>query len=131
MYGTLRKGLDNAMSNWLRDHVDYAGCGTYNGELYLVDYYPGATPSQIKDSLVHGDLYNIRDPLMVLNELDAYEEYGPDFPQPNEYVRTIQSIHTTHGDIKAWMYMYNRPTHLLKRIKSGDFVAYEKSGQLI
>ncbi len=72
---------------------------------------------------VYGQRYGLRDPDLVLSQLDAYEECGENFPEPTEYVRRKQPVRLNSGEtIQAWVYIYNRPTVRLEPIPSGDFL---------
>ena len=122
VYGTLRRGPDSEMHHFLARHADFVGDATYQGKLYKIGDYPGAVPSQDRSDLVHGEVYRLRDSDYVFSFLDLYEECGPGFPEPREYIRKIQSVRLRSGEtIPAWVYLYNRPTDNLERVGSGDF----------
>jgi hypothetical protein len=56
--------------------------------------------------------------------LDQYEECGPGFLQPTEYVRELCELRLQNDQIiQAWFYRYNRGTDALKLLASGDFLA--------
>jgi gamma-glutamylcyclotransferase (GGCT)/AIG2-like uncharacterized protein YtfP len=123
VYGTLRSDSDNSMFRVLARYSELVGEATYQGQLFKVDYYPGAIPSDNPKNTVHGQVYRLHRPQRVLEILDRFEECGPQFPQPTEYVRKKQTVRLNNGDpIVAWVYVYNRPTAGLEPIESGDFV---------
>ena len=71
-----------------------------------------------------GEVYRLHDPRAALIELDRYEEFGPDFPEPAEYVRRELPVTMAGGDcLTAWVYLYNRPVSEDARILCGDFLA--------
>lgn len=122
VYGTLMRETGSAMHRLLAGNADFVGKATFRGRLYLVDGYPGAVPSDDPDERVWGEVYRLRDPARVLEQLDRYEEYGPGFPYPYEFVREIGEVRLFEGvTVTAWIYHYNRPTVDLRRIPSGKF----------
>ncbi len=123
VYGTLRRDTRSEMYHLLVRFADFVGEATFQGQLYLVDYYPGVIPSNESEDKVRGEVYRLHDPSAVLPKLDTYEECGPQFPQPAEYVRRIERVRLRDGqEINAWVYIYNKPTQGLLRIESGDFL---------
>lgn len=123
VYGTLRRDTNSEMHHLLAEYAEFIGEATRLGKLYEVGRYPGMVLSDnIKDS-VHGEVYLLRHEDIVLPLLDQYEEFGPEFPEPNEYRRQRQTVFLGNGDrITAWLYVYNHPVAELKLIKSADFL---------
>lgn len=71
-----------------------------------------------------GEVYRLHDSETSLIELDRYEECGPGFPEPAEYVRRELSVTLTSGEpLMAWVYQYNRTVSEDARIPGGDFLA--------
>jgi gamma-glutamylcyclotransferase (GGCT)/AIG2-like uncharacterized protein YtfP len=106
VYGTLRHGCDNDMARRLAAGSEWLGTGTLNGRLYHIDDYPGLVMDGDAPP-VAGDIFRLRDAGAMLAVLDAYEEAGPDFPAPQEYVRCVTSVTTDSGTLDAWVYIYN------------------------
>ena len=126
VYGTLRRDAGSKMHHPLAEYADFVAEATYQGRLYRVDYYPGAVPSHNRMDRVRGEVYALREPEIVLPKLDHYEECGPGFPEPTEYIRRREEIMLADQTrCRAWVYIYNRPTDRLERIASGDFLADE------
>lgn len=124
VYGTLRRDIRSEMYHLLARFGDFVGDATFQGQLYLMDYYPGVVPSTRSEDKVFGEVYRLADPTSVLSRLDAYEECGTRFPQPTEYVRRMERVCLQSGEsIEAWIYIYNRSTTGLQRIESGDFLS--------
>jgi gamma-glutamylcyclotransferase (GGCT)/AIG2-like uncharacterized protein YtfP len=122
VYGTLRRDTDSEMYHLLARYATFVGDGAYQGRLYKIDSYPGVTPSENPADQVKGEVYQLREPDLVLTQLDKYEECGHGFPQPTEYVRERQEVHLNSGEkLAAWIYIYNRPTGNLPLLQSGDF----------
>jgi gamma-glutamylcyclotransferase (GGCT)/AIG2-like uncharacterized protein YtfP len=123
VYGTLRKETDSEIHHLLTRYADFVGKGTYQGRLYKIDNYPGVIPSGDPTDQVHGEVFCLREPEILLSRLDQYEECGPGFPEPSEYVRKKQEVRLKNGrKLTAWIYIYNRPVKGLQWIASGDFL---------
>jgi gamma-glutamylcyclotransferase (GGCT)/AIG2-like uncharacterized protein YtfP len=120
VYGTLRRDSNYHL---LARYGQFVGDATYQGKLYMVDYYPGLVPSDNPQDIVYGEVYKLSDPDIVLSRLDDYEECGPKFSEPTEYVRRKQDVIFKSGEvISAWVYIFDRPTDRLQLIVSGDFI---------
>lgn len=123
VYGTLRRDANSEMSHFLAKHGEFVDDATYQGRLYQIDYYPGAVPSDNPKDAVLGEVYLLHQAGVALPLLDRYEEFGPEFPEPNEYTRKKQSVLLKNGrSVKAWVYVYNHPTTGLELIKSANFI---------
>jgi gamma-glutamylcyclotransferase (GGCT)/AIG2-like uncharacterized protein YtfP len=123
VYGTLRRDTGSEMYRLLARYADFVGEASYQGKLYKIDYYPGVVPSEDPSDLVQGEVYRLLSPERVLPRLDQYEECGPGFPEPSEYRRELQRVRLRNGHtIRAWVYVYSRPTDDLELIPSGDFL---------
>ncbi|MDP4944420.1 MAG: gamma-glutamylcyclotransferase [Alishewanella sp.] len=127
VYGTLRqhaprRAAGNRCYQLLQQYARLVGLGGLQAKLYLVDYYPGAVPSNDPAWQVVGEVYQLAKAANLLTELDAYEECGPGFASPTEYLRLKQPVTLQNGAaVTAWVYVYNRATDDLKPILSGDF----------
>jgi gamma-glutamylcyclotransferase (GGCT)/AIG2-like uncharacterized protein YtfP len=132
VYGTLRKNAKRRAAGkrcyqLLQQHASLVGQGRLQAKLYLVDYYPGAVASNNPKWQVTGEVYQLKQPVLLLAELDQYEECGPGFASPTEYLRLKQQVTVENSEkISAWVYCYNHPTDGLQQIKSGDFLRAEK-----
>lgn len=123
VYGTLRHNAASPASAMLDAHAEPVGNARFQGRLYLVDWYPGVVPSARPGDWVHGEVWQLSNPPVILPHLDAYEACGAGFAEPTEYVRELRPVVLDNGRIEsAWIYLYNRPAEGLARIASGDFV---------
>ncbi|MEL5848648.1 MAG: gamma-glutamylcyclotransferase family protein [Candidatus Igneacidithiobacillus chanchocoensis] len=123
VYGTLRKFNNNDMHKLLNCNSDYIGEAYYKGKLYRVDDYPALIPSKDPRDIVIGEVYRLKN-IDVIKEIDRYEEYGEEFPTPNEFIRKKDFV--TMKDKRkreCFIYFYNRKVDGLFQIKSGDFLA--------
>lgn len=124
VYGTLRHPNERApLSKKLHDEGEHVGPGVFRGKLYRIGWYPGAVDSDSENDCVFGDVFRIPTASVLWDELDAFEEIGPNFAQPWEYVRVRRPIQVNGEPLHAWIYLYNRPTNEMQRIASGDFIA--------
>ncbi len=123
VYGTLRRDANNEMHQLLTKYAEFVDDATYQGKLYKIDYYPGAVPSDDPDDAVHGEVYWLHQADVALHLLDQYEEFGPEFPEPNEYSRRKQAVLLKNGRaVSAWVYIYNHSIERLELIKSTNFI---------
>ena len=67
---------------------------------------------QEPDGIVHGELWDLRQPAITLAALDDYEG--------SEYSRITVNLETPRA--KAWIYVYNGVVQTGQRILSGDFL---------
>ena len=129
VYGTLRRSANSEMHQLLTRHADFVAEATCQGRLYKIDYYPGVVPSDDPAHRVKGEVYALHAPATVLPALDAYEECGPGFAEPTEYVREKQEVVLSTGrKLIAWVYVYKRSTQGIAAIDSGDFLATVPNG---
>ncbi len=111
------------MNHLLARYGQFVGHASFQGKLYMVDDYPGLVPSDNPRDVVHGEVYKLSCPDIVLSGLDDYEECSPKFSKPAEFVRRKENVQTKCDEvITAWVYIYDRPTDGLQLIKSGDFL---------
>ncbi len=120
VYGTLLRSEDGNLHPLLKNDATYTGDAILTGHLFEIAGYPGAVPD--RSSVIHGQLYELQRPALTLQRLDDYEECSTNFPAPHEYHRVTAMVTMEMGQqINAWVYFYNRPTHGLYRINSGDY----------
>ncbi len=123
VYGTLRRDRRHEMYRLLARYANFIGDATFQGRLFLVDEFPGATLSNNPNDIVRGEVYRLDSPDLVLRRLDDYEEFDPRVPDQSLYRRELVDILLNNGKcIRAWIYLYNRPTESLPPILSGDFL---------
>src|SRR5690606_19791388 len=122
VYGTLRSGSAHPMARLLAERADRVCDADLRGRLYLVASYPGAVDPTCRRDSVRGDLFRLHDAYEMLKRLDRYEDA---IRSDGEFVRRVRPVVALpNGErIEAWVYLYNRSTHALRRIASGDFMA--------
>jgi gamma-glutamylcyclotransferase (GGCT)/AIG2-like uncharacterized protein YtfP len=123
VYGTLRRDTNSEKHRLLAKYAEFVDDAAYQGKLYKVDYYPGIVPSDDPNDAVQGEVYLLHQSDVLLTLLDQYEEYGPEFPEPNEYNRQKQPVLLKVGRlVTAWVYIYSHSTLGLELLKSGNFL---------
>ncbi len=121
VYGTLMLEATNSFARQFHAQSTFLGKATWMGKLYQVIHYPGAVKSSNPDELIHGEIWQMKSPVVTLKMLDEYEECSPTHPLPHEYLRSLENIKLNHNDVCAWVYIYQREISHLKHLKSGIF----------
>ncbi|WP_114783334.1 gamma-glutamylcyclotransferase family protein [Botryobacter ruber] len=124
VYGTLLQESNSEMAAFMRRNSTDLGSGYIFGRLYDLGDYPGAVVSTAEGDKVYGHLYQLHQPADVLPALDAYEEFGPDFPEPNLFIREVVEVHFNGTSRYCWVYLYNGAVNEAARIASGDYLAH-------
>ncbi|MBI2424143.1 MAG: gamma-glutamylcyclotransferase [Candidatus Hydrogenedentes bacterium] len=122
-YGTLRRDSHSPMHGYLAEHAEWLGYATFQGRMYLVDYYPGVVPSQDPADVVRGEVYRLRDAEESLPRIDHYEACtsGPE----SEYRRQTCTVCLDGGQtMEAWIYVFQQSTEGLTPIAGGDFIRF-------
>jgi len=126
VYGTLRRGCDTEMAQRLASESRLLGPALLRGHLYRIENpgglpYPGFIPDETGTPVI-GDLLALPDSKTTLRWLDAYEEAGPAFPEPQEYRRERLCVETATGTREAWVYVYGWPATRKNRSNGGDWL---------
>lgn len=126
VYGSLRKEFGSPAKTVLDDHAEFIGEATFQGKLYMIDWYPGVVESDDPDEVVHGEVYKIKNEALVLSKLDQYEGCSPSDSEPHEFERKEKSVKLKKGEeLSSWVYIYVFPVVDKVQIHSGDFVNYK------
>lgn len=120
VYGSLRRGSRHPMARLLEDGADWMGVSRVEGQLYLIDWYPGLVPADSAGQWVEGDLYRMCAPEHLLPLLDDFEECSTRFDHPLEYRREIVMVEQTGTVHPAWTYFYNHPVTGRQRMDTGS-----------
>ncbi len=122
-YGTLQQEFKISINDKLTKMLSPKEEGIFIGQLFEVNQYPGAIISETGYP-IKGQLFEVLDK-KAWQLMDDYEECSEQFPTPYEYKREQIIITTKEGKtIKAWTYLYNRPTNDLTEITSGDYLHF-------
>lgn len=120
VYGSLRSDLHHPMHAVLAEHANQVGVATMLGHLVVVDWYPGMVPGTDEGKRVHGELWRVHDDA-VWPRLDAYEECGPNDPEPHEYRRRVGVAQRNGATVSAFFYAFARSTAGLTVVEGGDW----------
>ena len=71
---------------------------------------------------MRGQVFELTDPA-ALAVLDRFEDYRPHDPADSEYLRKLLPL--AGREAAAWVYVFNRPTHGLSPVPSGDWAAHQ------
>jgi gamma-glutamylcyclotransferase (GGCT)/AIG2-like uncharacterized protein YtfP len=126
VYGTLLSEYGDKDSRKLIDkYTVFMGKAALEAKMYMVDYYPGVVPCENDEKYyVKGELYLLKEPDLLFEFLDKYEEYNPMDPLHSEFVRkkTIVKLKSDNESYNAWIYFFNQPTEDLEFLPKGDFM---------
>jgi gamma-glutamylcyclotransferase (GGCT)/AIG2-like uncharacterized protein YtfP len=125
VYGTLLSE-GNEFAAFLMENSILHGPGKFKGKLYDIGEYPGAIYQPSSEYDVHGQVFLMNQPEMILRRLDDYEGFGEDQPEPNEFIRTLIEVETNDNPVNCWAYLYQLPTDGLWHIRSGNYLEYAK-----
>jgi gamma-glutamylcyclotransferase (GGCT)/AIG2-like uncharacterized protein YtfP len=122
-YGTLMTPFQCVARLRIDRHLTYRGVGTIEAVLFDLGIYPAAVP--VDGGCVHGELYEMHSPTLVLRALDEFEGYRPGELESSLYTRRRTWVTTEEGEAaRAWAYFYNAPLGRAERIESGDYLEY-------
>jgi gamma-glutamylcyclotransferase (GGCT)/AIG2-like uncharacterized protein YtfP len=125
-YGTLMTPFNRTAQLRLDQHLAYRGSGTIEAALFDLGIYPAAVPAT--GGRVHGELYEMVHPTIVLSVLDELEGYRPGELAQSLYMRTRTRVTMDDGaTANAWAYFYNAPLGRAERIESGDYLEHLKA----
>jgi gamma-glutamylcyclotransferase (GGCT)/AIG2-like uncharacterized protein YtfP len=116
VYGSLRKGEENAMASLLHGHARHLGRGTIRARLYAVSWYAAAVASDDPADAVLGDVFELdaATAARVLATLDEYE--GAEFERVDVDVAMADETRTA-----ARAYLYAASVAGLSWIAHGDW----------
>jgi gamma-glutamylcyclotransferase (GGCT)/AIG2-like uncharacterized protein YtfP len=124
-YGTLMSGFRRPGRQRIDSELQPEGRGSIQAALFDLGIYPAAVPAS--DSRVWGEVYQMRNPELVLGELDEIEGYRASEPDASLYTRVETPVTLEDGRVAdAWVYFYNAPLGRAERISSGDYLQHLK-----
>jgi gamma-glutamylcyclotransferase (GGCT)/AIG2-like uncharacterized protein YtfP len=120
IYGTLLNH-NNEFAVYLKEHSHFFANGKLRGRLYDIGEYPGAVLDD-SDEYIYGVILQVDDPEVVFLEIDDYEGYGDEQPEPNEFIRISADIETASEIVHCYTYVYNLPVGGLEKIEGGRYM---------
>ena len=132
VYGTLMASAGHHLGELLRKNGSLISKGHIRARLYLIEefdaqghnIFPGAVFSADPNDVTHGEVWEIHDKDRVFPAFDAYENCGPDWPQPNEFL--LRPVDVTLADdtiLRAASYLYTWDVSHARHIASGRLAA--------
>jgi|GEM_PF-2711636 len=98
VYGTLRRGLANPISDFLSRHADLVGNGSFRGRLYDAGRYPCVVPSDDERDRVVGDIFALKEGCKAWHVLDGYECCDIENPDRGVYIRAGVEVDIEDGE---------------------------------
>ena len=127
VYGTLMSTAGHPKGTRLAREGRLIGPASLQGRLYRIKWYPGLVETGSVAERVHGELYQLADPLSSLAWLDAYEGLVPGGLHDNEYARIERPVRLDDGsEHTAWVYVYCGSTDPLSHIAGGRWLGAAK-----
>lgn len=107
VYGTLKSNFKNEFANTLFKQCIFLGQSYSIGNMFLVNWYPGALFDSNIKSIVVGELYFKKEHVFPLkNMLDKYEGIGLSFSK-DEYISKEIKVNNKNKIYKASTYQFN------------------------
>ncbi|MBL7752175.1 MAG: gamma-glutamylcyclotransferase [Chitinophagaceae bacterium] len=125
VYGSLRKGFQSPVYEYISRYFHYLGEARVPGKLVDMGDYPAAVPDG--EHWILGELYIIKNPDefgWAFGQLDDYEGVNVEEGETQLYRRELAEIHTPEGTVHAWIYWYNQDVSGRPIIASGDILQY-------
>jgi gamma-glutamylcyclotransferase (GGCT)/AIG2-like uncharacterized protein YtfP len=110
VYGTLTRGSRSPFAALLEARARYIGNAWVRGRLYRLGHFPGAVPDPASRSRIWGDVYFLRDP-MLIGAIDQYEgcgAYGRAVPLFRR--EAVQVVLAGGKELDAWIYRFTGRT---------------------
>ena len=127
VYGTLMHGMPFPMAAFLEQNAVFGEEGWLPGRLFDLGGYPGLVYLPQQKNRVHGHVFGLTNPEMVLAKLDAYEMYYPEAPERSEYLRVPVPVETSFGLVDCQTYVFNRLVEGLMEIPDGNWLGWFSS----
>lgn len=131
VYGSLRRGFQHPVFDYIKNHFTFVSNGKVNGRLYDLGTYPAAIPFNDGNGLI-GELFvanSEEDFDWAISQLDDYEGLNPEADETPLYRREKVEVLYNGNTTIAWIYWYNNSVDGKPVIESGDVLEYFKNKQ--
>lgn len=131
VYGSLRKGFQSPVYEYISQFFEFVGDATVRGRLYDLGTYPAAVPTT-EEAFITGELYKIRHEhefSWAMGQLDDYEGLTVEAGETPLYRRDVCAIRINDQEIPAWVYWFNGDVSGKPVIASGDMMEYLKQNK--
>jgi len=118
VYGTLKRGNKFHHELAKQTGLTFLGSARIKGRLYRLRNvaFPGAVPTRVPNSFVHGQLFSMQHPQMTLTALDAFEEVDEGL-----FRRALVDVWIEGERKRAWTYFYARPVTKARLLSEGVY----------
>ncbi|NHE59804.1 gamma-glutamylcyclotransferase family protein [Cyclobacterium plantarum] len=128
VYGTLRRGFNHPMGQFLEEKANFLSTGYIFGLLFDLGPYPVAVCSDKHDQQIVGDIYVFTENSNLLSILDDYEGVGELLETGVTFERKQMLVRLPDGSqLDAWAYLHAGYIDHLIPIDTGDYLAYKSS----
>jgi gamma-glutamylcyclotransferase (GGCT)/AIG2-like uncharacterized protein YtfP len=136
VYGSLMRGMERG--RFLSEKkAKFLSTAAVSGVLYSLGDFPALVLDNVEENhstaasrvveqsllqpqgehrLVHGELFEIFDPLTFFETLDVIEGCWPNQAERSLFVRKLIPVQTAQGEMKAWAYVLNLPVNGLSKL---------------
>ena len=110
VYGTLTRGSRSPFAALLEARARYIGNAWLRGRLYRLGHFPGAVPDPASKSRIWGNVYFLRDPMLIA-AIDQYEGCGAyEHAVPLFRRESVQVVLGDGKELDAWIYRFTGRT---------------------
>ncbi|MEL6922411.1 MAG: gamma-glutamylcyclotransferase family protein [Bacteroidota bacterium] len=124
VYGTLMKGIETNITQYLRANSRFLGIAYTHGRLYDLGSYPGLVCDASTEAKVTGHVYELTAAEDLWPFLDRYEGYDPARPELGQYRRQICEAYIDGKILSCHTYHFQQSTEGLVLIPNGDYLQY-------
>jgi gamma-glutamylcyclotransferase (GGCT)/AIG2-like uncharacterized protein YtfP len=106
--------------------LKFVNDGFIRGWLYDLGDFPGAVLDEKSPNYVFGQVFQLPDDKLVLNQLDEYEEFDLNNIKGSLFVRKKATVTTANQrKIECWIYVYNQIPEQAELVASGNYTEYK------
>lgn len=125
VYGSLLMNQKNEMAQFLQDHSNFMGTGSFQGKLFKISWFPGAVLSDLESDQVYGQVFQLKNESKVFAVLDDYEGIGDAFEKPHLFKKALINVKLNNAKtLDCWVYLYNHPVDHHHQIASGNYLEF-------
>jgi gamma-glutamylcyclotransferase (GGCT)/AIG2-like uncharacterized protein YtfP len=130
VYGTLTRGSRSPVAALLEARARYIGNAWLRGRLYRLRHFPGAVPDPASKTLVWGNVYFLRNPMLIA-AIDQYEGCGAcERAVPLFRREAVRVVLAGGKELDAWIYRFTGRTKGRPAVHSPMRAGMRRSGSL-
>jgi gamma-glutamylcyclotransferase (GGCT)/AIG2-like uncharacterized protein YtfP len=131
VYGTLLPGAAPSEIAAAAAQLMLVSKGWVQGTLFDLGDFPGAILESASGRRIAGTIFRLPGNPLVLQALDAYEEFDPAAPEQSQFLRvrtTVELAAELRADLGAgralecWIYILNREVKNARLVEDGDWM---------